>query len=109
VSLFTTDAALSAQACRTIRICTMGIIPLGIQYACIDGFIGLGKPNFALPLSFFRRLVYFVAIFVLPVMFGAYSVFYAQPICDFVGPAVTITVYLLSIKKILKKRELEPV
>lgn len=109
VSLFTYDAALNAQACQIIRICTMGIILLGIQYAIIDCFVGLGKPKFALLLSAFRRLVYFVAVFLLPYLFGAYSLFYAEPLCDILGPAVSTAVFLLSIKKILKKRELEPV
>ena len=105
-SLFTSDPALNAQACRAIRICTMAAVPLGIQYAIIDGFTGMGQVQLALPLSFWRKAVYFAAIFTLPVAFGAGSVFYAETISDVLGPVVSVTVYALSIRKILRRREL---
>ena len=105
-ALFTSDPMLNAQACRAIRICTIGAIPLGIQYAIIDGFTGMGQVQLSLPLSLWRKTVYFVSIFLLPVFFGAESVFYAETISDFVGPVVSVTVYLLTIHKILRKREL---
>ena len=105
-SLFTSDPALNAQACRAIRICTMAAVPLGIQYAIIDGFTGMGQVQLALPLSFWRKAVYFAAIFTLPVAFGAESVFYAETISDVLGPVVSVTVYALSIRKILRRREL---
>lgn len=104
-SLFTADAALNEQACRAIRICTLAAVPLGVQYAIIDGFTGLGQPQLALPLSFWRKAVYFVSIFTLPALFGASSVFYAETISDILGPVVSIAVYLVSIKRLLKKRE----
>ena len=105
-SLFTSDAALNAQACWAIRICTLGAVPLGIQYAIVDGFTGMGQVQVALPLSLWRKTAYFVSIFTLPVLFGAESVFYAETISDIAGPVVSVTVYLLTIRKILRKREL---
>lgn len=105
-SLFTTDPELNAQACRAIRICTLGAVPLGVQYAIIDGFTGMGQVQLSLPLSLWRKLVYFVAIFILPVLFDAEAVFYAESISDFVGPAVSVVVYFLTIRRILRKREL---
>ena len=104
-SLFTADAAINAQACEAIKICTIGAVPLGIQYAIIDGFTGMGQVQLSLPLSLWRKLIYFVSIFTLPVLFGAESVFYAETISDFAGPVVSVTVYLLAIRKILKSRE----
>ena len=82
-------------------------MPLGIQYAIIDGFTGMGQVQLSLPLSLWRKLVYFVSIFTLPVLFGAESVFYAETISDFVGPVVSVTVYLIAIKKILKSRDIK--
>ena len=105
-SLFTADPELNAQACEAIKICTIGAIPLGIQYAIIDGFTGMGQVQLSLPLSLWRKLVYFVSIFMLPVFFGAESVFYAETISDFVGPVVSVAVYLTAIRKILLKREM---
>ena len=37
--------------------------------------------------------------------FGAKAVFYAEPLSDIIGPVVSLIVYLIFMKKILKKRE----
>ena len=101
VRLFTADAALAAEAFDAIKICTLAIIPLGVQYALVDGFTGMGLVQLSLPLSTFRKVVYFVALFALPAAFGARSVFYAEPVSDILGPLMSVAVYLLTIRKIL--------
>lgn len=105
VSLFTSDPELNAEACKAIRICTLAIIPLAIQYEIVDGFTAMGQVQAALPLSFWRKGTYFASVFLLPSLFGANAVFYAEPLSDILGPIVSITVYLLTIKKILHHRE----
>ena len=57
-------------AVRAIRICTLAVVPLGLQYTIIDGFTGMGMMRYSLPLSFFRKLAYFVPLFILPALFG---------------------------------------
>lgn len=105
VALFTDDLLIMEEACRAIRICTMAAPLLGIQYAIVDGFTGMGQVQVSLPLSAFRKIVYFVSIFALPVMGGAKVIFYAEPISDIVGPIVSILVFGIVFKKILSKRE----
>lgn len=105
VSLFTSDAGLNAQACRAINICTLAAIPLGIQYAIVDGFTGMGQIQMSLPLSFWRKAIYFIAVFSIPALTDASMIFYAQPISDLMGTCVTVPVYFMTIKKILKNRE----
>lgn len=104
VLIFTRDPAYVAMASRAIRIFTLGIIPLGIQYTIVDGFTGMGVVRASLPLSFWRKGLYFVSLFVLPALFGAQAVFFTGPIADFGGTAVSVTVYLLTIKRILGRR-----
>lgn len=104
VRLFTSDSEISALACEAIRICTLAVIPLGVQYAIVDGFTAMRQVQLALPLSFWRKLTYFAAIFILPLLFDAKAVFYAEPISDVLGPVVSVIVYVLSIKKILDRR-----
>ena len=58
----------------------------------------------ALPLSAWRKLVYFTAVFALPAALGADAVFYAEPISDVLGPAASIAVYALCIRKLLARR-----
>lgn len=105
IRLFTGDPALISETMRAVRICTLAIVPLGIQYEIVDGFTAIGKVSFSLPLSFWRKGVYFTAIFLLPAFFGAKAVFYAEPISDILGPLVSAAVYLMFMKRILKKRE----
>lgn len=104
VLIFTRDPAYVAMASRAIRIFTLGIIPLGVQYTIVDGFTGMGVVRASLPLSFWRKGLYFVSLFVLPALFGAQAVFFTGPIADFGGTAVSVTVYLLTIKRILGRR-----
>ena len=101
VRLFTTEPALAAEALDAIHICTLALIPLGLQSAIVDGFTGMGKVQLALPLSAFRKAVYFIALFALPAAFGARATFYAEPISDILGPIVSIAVYALAIRRIL--------
>lgn len=105
VRLFTSDPELLEETMKAVRICTLAIIPLGIQYEIVDGFTAMGQVKFSLPLSFWRKGIYFAAIFLLPMFFGAKAVFYAEPISDIIGPAVSVIIYLIFMKRILKKRE----
>jgi putative MATE family efflux protein len=107
VGLFTTDAVLNIKACRAIRICTLAAIPLGIQYAVVDGFTGMGQVQVSLPLSVWRKTVYFVAVFLLPVFLGADMIFYAEPIADILGPMVAVPVQLVMGRRVLRQREAE--
>ena len=59
VGLFTQSEALANEAIKAIHICTLFIIPLGVQYAIVDIFTAMGQVKFALSLSFWRKLIYF--------------------------------------------------
>ena len=104
VRLFTQEPELAREAYEAIKVCTLAIIPLGVQYELVDGFTGMGQVRLSLPLSFWRKLVYFAAIFALPAAFGARAAFYAEPLSDILGPAVTVVVYFLAIGKVLQAR-----
>ena len=97
VRLFTTEPELAAEALDAIRICTLAVIPLGIQYAIVDGFTGMAQVKLALPLSAFRKVVYFAALFWLPAAFGARAVFYAEPVSDVLGHIASVIIYAVFI------------
>lgn len=105
VKLFTEDASIAPQAAWAIRVCTLAIIPLGVQYELVDGFTAMGCVRFALPLSFFRKLVYFGALFLIPLYLPVEHVFYAEALSDICGPAVTVIVYRLVIRRIMDSRQ----
>lgn len=101
VSIFSSDPQVGELAVRAIRIYTLGVIPLAVQYTVIDGFTGMGMMQYSLPLSFFRKAIYFITLFVLPMYFGAMSTFVAEPISDFVAPVVSAFVYWRRIRYVV--------
>ena len=105
VRLFTSDPEVTNQALWALRVCTLSLLPLGIQYEIVDGFTAISQVQFSLPLSFWRKLVYFSALFILPGILGAKSAFYAEPISDFLGPIVSIVVHAIFMKRVLNKRQ----
>lgn len=107
VSLFTKDPELARKAVWAVHICTLAVIPLGIQYEVVDGFTALGCVRYSLPLSFFRKLVYFAALFMIPLFLEPRYIFLIEPISDVLGPAASIITYRLMIRKILEKRRRE--
>lgn len=102
VRLFTSEPVLTREAVRTIRIYTLAVVPLSVQYEIVDGFTGLGMVRLSLPLSFFRKAIYFLPLFILPYFFGARAAFYAEPISDLIAPIVSSVVYIIAVKKLLK-------
>lgn len=104
VRLFTNDASVQQSALWALRVCALSLLPLGVQYEIVDGFTAIGQVRFSLPLSFWRKLVYFSALFILPAVYGAEAAFYAEPISDLLGPAVSVIIYLLFMKRVLEQR-----
>ena len=105
--LFTSDALVLEKAAWAIRVCTLALIPLGLQYEIVDGFTAIGQVRYAWPLSFWRKAVYFAALFVLPGLWGAEATFYAEAISDVVGPLTSIAIHALVMKKILARRAMQ--
>ena len=91
--IFTPDPRVSALAVTAIHIFSIGVVPLAVQYVIVDGLNGMGMMQFSLPLSFFRKAVYFAALFALPAAFGAVSTFCAETISDLIPPLVTVLFY----------------
>lgn len=104
VRIFTSNPEYIAMTKGFIRIYILSVIPLGVQYALVDGFTGMGIAKIALSLSFFRKAVYLVLVVVLPAVFGAARMFWAEPVSDLLSPVVTSMVYAVTIHKILDRR-----
>ena len=65
----------------------------------------------AISLSMFRKLLYLVSVFLIPLFAGVENVFYAEVVSDFGGTTVSVIVYLLLIGRIMgalcRAREIE--
>ena len=92
IFLFNKDAQLVVLAQNALKLVTLFIIPLGLQYEMVDSMTALGQVNISLPLSFFRKGVYFVALFLIPVFFSVQYTFAAECISDMISPIVSFII-----------------
>ena len=104
VSLFTSDPLLKTQSLSAIRTMTWMIIPLGLQYELVDGMTALGQVKISFLLSFFRKGVYFAALLLVPLFFGAESAFVAEPISDLIAPIFSFIIVKRNLDAILQWR-----
>ena len=61
--LFLRDSGLNQQASASIRMYTLVLLGVAVQYALVDGLTAMGKVRYAFPLSVFRKLVCLACIF----------------------------------------------
>jgi hypothetical protein len=85
----------------------MGIIPLALQYAVVDGFVGMGVAKVAISLSMFRKVIFLGGAALIPVWFSIEKIFYIEPVSDFISVAVSLTVTLLVFERVIRKKETE--
>lgn len=106
--LFSGNEEIVSLSAWGIRVYMIGIIPLSLQYAFVDGMTGLGQPKYAFILSMTRKLVVFLGcLLILPRFWGAEAAFYAEPIADIFGACFSTAVFAVLFPKILKKRQNE--
>lgn len=103
--IFTSNTEYIQMTAWGIKIYTLGLFGMAIQYAIVDGFTGMGEVKLAMPLSMFRKLIFFASVFIIPRISDVTNIYYAEPVSDIIAASVTTIVYLSVIKKLLRKRE----
>lgn len=88
-------AVILSASC--IRKYTLGLLGVAIQYAIVDGLTAMGQIRLALPISFFRKILYIICVFLFPVFCSLENVFYAETISDIAGASVTVIVFITMI------------
>lgn len=108
--IFTKNTALINLAVTGIRLTTLGVLPMALQYEVVDGFTALGVSKAAVSLSLLRKMLYLVLTLILPIATAnTLSVFLSEPISDLICGLLSFGVYLAIIGKILKNREQAPI
>ena len=87
-----------------IRKYTLGLLGVAVQYAIVDGLTAMGQIGFAMPISFFRKILYLVCVFIFPMFWPLEHVFYAETVSDIVGASVTVIVFVRIIIPRLKEK-----
>lgn len=101
--VFLRDRALIGLAGNCLRMYTFALIGVAVQYALVDSLTSMGKIKYALPISLFRKIVYIVCIFVLPLCFDVQYIFYAGTVSDAIGATFSVIVFFLIINPRLKR------
>lgn len=102
--IFVQDKGLVVLSGACIRKYTLGLLGVAVQYAIVDGLTAMGQIQFALPISFFRKILYVICVFLLPLIGSLENVFYSETVLDLVGASVTIIVFGAIILPKLKKK-----
>lgn len=105
VKIFTDSAPVTEVAVKGMRVYSAGIIILSVQYVAVDLLIALGAIGSATFLSMFRKVTIIGLTALLPVFFGSFSAFFAEPIIDALSGILAGTVFSCVFFKTLKKRE----
>ena len=95
VRLFISDAAAVVQTAKFVQRYNLGLTMVAVQFAFVDGFTAMGMVKEAIPISFFRKGLYVIAVLVLPAIFPLEYIFYAGSIADIAGSLFTIAMYFL--------------
>ncbi len=106
VMLFTRDLYYMAKTVGFIKIYTLGIIPLAVQYAVVDAFTAMGIARAALPLSFFRKGIYIALVVFLSMSLGAEFLFWAEPVSDVISPIVSVCTFAVVFPKLFSNQHL---
>ena len=101
--LFLQDKTLIRLAAKSVRMYTIALPGVAVQYALVDGLTAMGKVKYALPLSLFRKIVYVVCLGVLPLLWNIENIFYAGTISDIIGALFSLILFWGVINSKLKK------
>ena len=105
-AIFSNNPDLVNYTGWAMRIYMAGIFALGFQLVCQQSFMALGQAKISLLMACLRKVILLIPlIFLLPQFLEnqVFAVFLAEPISDLTAATVTVTVFLLSFKKILAK------
>lgn len=94
VRLFTKSSTLAARSVTLIKVYTAGLLFLPVQWVAVDGSTALGQTRLALFCSLFRKSLFLLGIFLLPLFFPAAAAFCAEPLCDVTAACLSAFLFL---------------
>ncbi|MGN0399375.1 MAG: MATE family efflux transporter [Blautia sp.] len=103
--IFTGDPKLTEISCWAMRIYMAVSCIFGIQIACQQTFIALGRAKESIFLALLRKVILLIPlIYILPVFFSdkTMAVFLAEPVADALAVTTTGTLFFIRFGRILK-------
>lgn len=108
INIFTSDPNLEQLSLWAIKIYMAALLFMGAQVACQQTFIAFGKAKISTFLAIFRKIILLIPlIYILPALMNdkLKAVFLAEPIADIIAIATTCTMFMISLKKIIKEMD----
>ena len=102
VRIFTDNAEYRELSVWGIKVFTLMVVPLSLQYVFVDALTALGMTKLSLGMSVVRKVFYFSSTCFLPALFTAKDAFYAEPVADILAASVTSVVFFFVYRKYLK-------
>jgi len=106
--IFTTDETLIQYTAWAMRIYMGAICLFGVQIACQQTFVALGKAVHSLFLAVLRKIILLIPmIYILPAFLEdkVFAVFLAEPVSDFLAVCATVTLFFCTAWRLLKGEE----
>ena len=106
--MFSGEEALIVYSAWALRIYLGSICLFGAQIACQQTFVALGKAVHSLFLAILRKIILLIPlIYILPAFIDdkAFAVFLAEPIADFLAVVSTVTLFFMTIGKLMRKEK----
>ena len=106
--VFTSEPELIFYSAWALGIYMATSFMIGAQNACQQTFLALGNAKVSLFLAFLRKIILLIPlIYILPNFFEdkVFAVFLAEPVADAIAVATTITMFLLTFKKMMAEIE----
>lgn len=101
--VFTGNTDLIALTCKVMPVYFLGITIFGIQMACQSTFLALGQAKVSLIIALLRKVILLIPLaIILPKFMGVMGIYRAEPIADITSVAVTIILFIITAKKILR-------
>lgn len=104
VGIFTSDPALTAFTCWSLRIYAAVLILFSLQIACQQSFVALGNAKTSLFLALFRKVFMLIPlIYIMPVLIPSdkvFAVFLAEPIADFISVSTALFLFSKQYRKL---------
>jgi len=110
--IFSDDVALVEYTGWAMRIYMAGIFAMGFQTSCQQSFMALGQAKISLIMACLRKIILLIPlIFILPLFFEnkVVAVFLAEPVSDILAALVTTVTFLITFRKLLRKKSEEMV
>lgn len=106
-SIFNDDEQIIEISKRLIRLTFIGMAFMGIQIACQNSFLALGKSKISLFLAILRKIVLLIPLmFIIPLFLGTDGIFISESVADILAIFITFICYsILFNKYLLNKNE----